>query len=160
MNLAFPRIIQSVSYLFMFQKPVQKEITCSSRQDLRSSGAKHLTSSLVWPGMMELSESNDNTSLWPIMCGLSKKKWIVVKIQSLLFPVFYPSRNKIKVAGLVKTWIRTVSWITNPDFKRFVSYRGSWIMALKDLFQIVSHESSQFSKIRPFLRIKQILTNP
>ncbi len=49
-------------------------------------------------------------------------------------------------------WIRTVSWITNPDFKRFVSYRGSRILTLKDSFWIVSHESSQFSKIRPFLR--------
>jgi hypothetical protein len=42
--------------------------------------------------------------------------------------------------------IRFVSWITNPD--------------LKDLFPIISHESSQFSKIRPFLRIQWILTNP
>ncbi len=57
-------------------------------------------------------------------------------------------------------WIRTVSWIMNPDLKRFVSYRGSRILTLKDSFQIVSHESSQFSKIRPFLRIQRILTNP
>ena len=60
---------------------------------------------------------------------------------------------------------------TNPDFKivcfvpyetnpGFVSYRGSQILTLKDLFRIVSHESSQFSKIRPFLRIQRILTNP
>jgi hypothetical protein len=60
---------------------------------------------------------------------------------------------------------------TNPDFKKvcfvpyktnpgFVSYRGSRILTLKDSFQIVSHESSQFSKIRPFLQIQQILTNP
>jgi hypothetical protein len=51
-------------------------------------------------------------------------------------------------------WIRTVSWITNPDFKRFVSYRGSRILTLKDSFRIVSHKSSQFSKIHPFF------TNP
>ncbi len=60
---------------------------------------------------------------------------------------------------------------TNPDFKKvcfvpyemnpgFVSYRGSQILTLKDSFQIVSHESSQFSKIRLFLRIQWILTNP
>jgi hypothetical protein len=60
---------------------------------------------------------------------------------------------------------------TNPDFKKvrfvpyemnpgFVSYRGSRILALKDLFRIVTHESSQFSKIRLFLQIQQIVTNP
>ena len=32
------------------------------------------------------------------------------------------------------------------SYKRFVPYRGSWILTLKDLFCIVSHESSQFSK--------------
>ena len=59
--------------------------------------------------------------------------------------------------------------ITNPDSKKvrfvpydmnpgFASYRGSRILTLKDLFRIVSHESSQFSKIRPFLRIQRILS--
>ncbi len=54
----------------------------------------------------------------------------------------------------VKTWIRfanpwicTVLWITNPDFKRFVLYRGSRILTLKDSFRIVSHKSSHFQKI-------------
>jgi hypothetical protein len=32
------------------------------------------------------------------------------------------------------------------SYKRFVPYRGSWILTLKDLFCIVSHESSRFSK--------------
>ena len=44
---------------------------------------------------------------------------------------------------------------TNP---RFVSYRGSQILTFKDSFQIVNHESSQFSKICLFLRIQQILS--
>jgi hypothetical protein len=59
--------------------------------------------------------------------------------------------------------------ITNPDSKKvrfvpykmnpgFVSYRGSRILTLKDAFQILSHESSQFSKICLFLRIQRILS--
>jgi hypothetical protein len=76
----------------------------------------------------------------------------------------------------VKTWIRFANpWIrfviTNPDSKKvyfvpyktnpgFVSYRGSRILTLKDSFRIVNHESSQFSKIRLFLQIQRILTNP
>ncbi len=54
-------------------------------------------------------------------------------------------------SGLKK--IRFVSWITNPDLKRFDLYRGSQILTLKDSFRIVNHESSQFSKIHLFLRI-------
>jgi hypothetical protein len=61
--------------------------------------------------------------------------------------------------------------ITNPDSKKvwfmpyetnpgFVLYRGSQILTLKDSFQIVNHESSQFSKIHLFLRIQRILMNP
>ncbi len=57
-------------------------------------------------------------------------------------------------------WIRFVSWSRILTSKRFVLYRGSWILTLKDSFRIVNHESSQFSKIRLFLRILQILTNP
>ncbi len=59
--------------------------------------------------------------------------------------------------------------ITNPDSKKtrfvpyetnpgFVSYRGSQILTLKDSFWYVSHEASQFSKIRLFLRILRILS--
>jgi hypothetical protein len=59
--------------------------------------------------------------------------------------------------------------VTNPDSKKvrsvpydmnpgFVSYRGSRILTLKDLFWIVNHNSSQFSKIRMFSRIQQILS--
>ncbi len=50
--------------------------------------------------------------------------------------------------------VRFVTYDMNPEF---VSYRGSQILTLKDSFRIVSHESSQFSKICLFLRI---LTNP
>ncbi len=53
--------------------------------------------------------------------------------------------------------VRFVAYDTNPGF---VLYRGSQILTLKDLFQIVSHESSQFSRIRLFLQIQRILTNP
>jgi hypothetical protein len=56
--------------------------------------------------------------------------------------------------------IRFVPYDTNPANPGFVSYRGSRIPTLKDSFWIVSHESSQFSKIRLFLRIQRILTNP
>ena len=62
----------------------------------------------------------------------------------------YLLRLRDSYKRFIKTWIRTVSWITNPDFKRFVSYRGSRILTLKDSFRIVSHESSQFSKICRF----------
>ncbi len=57
-----------------------------------------------------------------------------------------------------ESWLQKGSFrfvITNPGF---VSYRGSRILTLKDLFRIVSHESSQFSKIRLFLRILRILS--
>ncbi len=48
-----------------------------------------------------------------------------------------------------------VPYETNPGF---VSYCGSLILTLKDLFRIVNHESSQFSKIHLFLRIQRILS--
>jgi hypothetical protein len=54
--------------------------------------------------------------------------------------------------------VRLVPYDTNPANPGFVSYRGSRILTLKDSFRIVSHESSQFSKIRLFLRIQQILS--
>jgi hypothetical protein len=60
----------------------------------------------------------------------------------------------------VKTWIRTVSWPRILTPKRFDSYPTIWILTLKDLFRIVSHKSSQFSKIHLFLWIQWILTNP
>jgi hypothetical protein len=59
-------------------------------------------------------------------------------------------------SGLKK--IRFVLWITNPDLKRFVLYRGSRILTLKDSFRNVNHESGQFSKIHLFLRIQRILS--
>ena len=59
-------------------------------------------------------------------------------------------------SGLKK--IRFVLWITNPDLKRFVLYRGSRILTLKDSFRNVNHESSQFSKIHLFLQIQRILS--
>jgi hypothetical protein len=54
--------------------------------------------------------------------------------------------------------VRFVPYDTNPANPGFVSYRGSRILTLKDSFRIVSHESSQFSKIRLFLRIQRILS--
>jgi hypothetical protein len=59
--------------------------------------------------------------------------------------------------------------VTNPDTKKvwsvpyntnpgFVLYCGSQMQTLKDLFWIVNHKSSQFSKIRLFSRIQQILS--
>ena len=52
--------------------------------------------------------------------------------------------------------IKFVPYDTNPGF---VSYRGSQILTfLKDSFWIISHESSQFSKIRLFLGILRILS--
>ncbi len=56
--------------------------------------------------------------------------------------------------------VRFVPYDTNPANPGFISYRGSQILTFKDLFRIVSHESSQFSKIRLFLRIQRILRNP
>ncbi len=45
-------------------------------------------------------------------------------------------------------WIRIDSQVTNPDLKRFDSYRWSRILTWKYSFQIVDHESSHFQKIR------------
>ena len=50
-----------------------------------------------------------------------------------------------------KIWF--IPYDTNPANPGFVLFRGSWILTLKDSFRIVSHESSQFLKIRLFLRI-------
>ncbi len=67
----------------------------------------------------------------------------------------------------VKTWIRfanpwicTVSWITNPDFKRFVSYRESRIQSIFKRFVLRIRFVTHFQKIRRIRRILQILTNP
>ena len=50
------------------------------------------------------------------------------------------------------------SFCDSMDSYRIVTTnRGSRILTLKDSFRIVSHESSQFSKIRMFLRIQRIL---
>ncbi len=51
-------------------------------------------------------------------------------------------------------WIRIDSQVTNPDLKRFVSYRGSQILTLKDSFRIVITNPVNFRKIRP------VFTNP
>ncbi len=45
----------------------------------------------------------------------------------------------------VKTWIRTVSWITNPDLKRFVSFRD-WRIRIRFVSWITN--PSCFQKIR------------
>ena len=45
----------------------------------------------------------------------------------------------------VKTWIRTVSWITNPDFKRFFSFRD-WRIRICFVSWITN--PSCFQKIR------------
>ncbi len=50
--------------------------------------------------------------------------------------------------------VQSVPYKMNPGF---LSYRGSRILTLKILFQIVKHESSQFSKIQP---VFTNLTNP
>ena len=56
------------------------------------------------------------------------------------------------------TYFISISLLCALRYKSwFVSYRGSRILTLKDSFRIVSHESSQFSKIRLFLRIQRIL---
>ncbi len=49
--------------------------------------------------------------------------------------------------------VRFVPYNMNPANPGFVSYRGSRILTLKDSLRIVSHESSQFSKICLFLWI-------
>jgi hypothetical protein len=46
----------------------------------------------------------------------------------------------------IKTWISIDSKVTNPDLKRFDSYRRSQIQISKGLYRIVDHKSSQFSK--------------
>ena len=51
-------------------------------------------------------------------------------------------------------WIRIDSQVTNPDLKRFVSYRGSRILTLEDSFRIVITNPVNFRKIRP------VFTNP
>ncbi len=56
-----------------------------------------------------------------------------------------------------KIWF--VPYNMNPANPGFVSYRGSRILTLKDLFRIVSHESSQFSKIRLFYESNKSLQN-
>ena len=52
-------------------------------------------------------------------------------------------------------WIRTISWLRILTSKRFVSCLTKRIL---DSYRIVGHESSQFSKIRLFLRILRILS--
>ncbi len=54
-------------------------------------------------------------------------------------------------------WICTVSWLQILTSKRFVSYRGSRILTLKDSFKIVSHESSQFLKFAHFYKSNKSL---
>jgi UDP-galactopyranose mutase len=58
----------------------------------------------------------------------------------------------------VKTWIRTVSWITNPDFKRFVSYRGSRILTLKDSLVTNPVNFQRFARFYESYRSLRILS--
>ncbi len=51
-----------------------------------------------------------------------------------------------------------VPYNTNPANPGFISFRESRILTLEDSLWIFSHKSSQFSKIRLFLRIQRILS--
>ncbi len=68
------------------------------------------------------------------------------------FAIILRMRDSYK--RFVKTWIRFDSQVTNPDLKRFVSYRGSRILTLKDSFRIVITNPVNFRKIQP------VFTNP
>ena len=57
-------------------------------------------------------------------------------------------------------WIRTVSRITNPDFKRFVSYRESQIQSIFKRFVSRIRFVTHFQKIQRIREILRILTNP
>ncbi len=55
-------------------------------------------------------------------------------------------------------WISTVSWITNPDFKRFVSYRESRIQSIFKRFVSRIHFADSFRDA--FSKDSTNLTNP
>ena len=169
------------NYFYLWKHTKLKKLSSLSQLSCAFLANRSLVIILLWKLIFQNLKSSFNfqrLEIWEDTLG-NETWWMreresILKWDEFLFLAISINNKHVEKLRLrdsykrvVKTWIHfanpwigTVSWITNPDFKRFVSYRGSRILTLKDSFRIVSHESSQFSKIHPFLRIQRILTNP